>query len=154
MTKQATVADEVRVGLEFMEILKSWLTADEWTEMRAKNATAEYQGGVCASHDYCDANMAMHEAFVKCGLVPPCEIDTTASEAAERLADDVLDTWNKAWDWARANGLEAETYAANSGAFTATLVGSGDGVATLRRLDTGIKFKITEGELRRCYARA
>jgi hypothetical protein len=42
--------------------LREILSAEEWAEMRDLNA--EHQDdGICASHDYCDANMPMSDAF-------------------------------------------------------------------------------------------
>jgi len=52
------------LALAFVAILKDWLTPDQWADMRAKNASPAYADvGACASHDYCDANMAMLEAL-------------------------------------------------------------------------------------------
>lgn len=50
------------LAVEFSFILREWLTEEEMKEVIRKNATVEYLDS-CASHDYCDANMAMSEAF-------------------------------------------------------------------------------------------
>lgn len=48
----------------FVRVLRDWLTPAEFAEMRRRNDTAKYRdGGACASHDFCDANMAMLEAI-------------------------------------------------------------------------------------------
>lgn len=48
----------------FSNVLKEWLTAEEMAEVIRRNALPAY-AGACASHDFCDANMAMAEAFEK-----------------------------------------------------------------------------------------
>ena len=70
----------------FEETLRSWMTADEWQEMRLRNAS-EVNKNVCHSHDYCDANMAMSEAWASFGL-PDCNAD---NETQAKL-------WNDAWN--------------------------------------------------------
>lgn len=47
----------------FAALMKRDLTAAEFAEMRQRNTTERYGDGVCASHDFCDANMVMLEAF-------------------------------------------------------------------------------------------
>lgn len=48
---------------EFSRLIVEAFTADQLAETIAKNHTAEY-AGLCATHDYCDANMVMDEAFI------------------------------------------------------------------------------------------
>ena len=53
-----------RVAASFRYLLKEVLTDDQLAEVRRRNATPEYaEHGCCASHDFCDANMVMLEAF-------------------------------------------------------------------------------------------
>jgi hypothetical protein len=84
MTAAEDIADR------FAAILKRWLTADEFAEMKRLNATADYAEGSCASHDFCDANVAMSEAF-------------TSITGREVNADSGTDTdlWSEAWEIAR-----------------------------------------------------
>jgi len=49
-----------RIADAFADILRNWLTANQWVEMQTRNV--DYSDGVCASHDFCDANMAMAQA--------------------------------------------------------------------------------------------
>jgi hypothetical protein len=88
-----------KISQRFEGILRGWLTADEWGEMVAANrrlatlkrvakCKCEDNPIICHSHDYCDANMAMHEAFAAEGIP---------------LGDDGLDEktaaiWNAAWE--------------------------------------------------------
>lgn len=80
---------EARVARAFADVLRQWLTPDEWAEMHRRNAT--YQStGACASHDFCDANMAMLEAFKACGV--PFETDANGPTPATAR------TWSRAWN--------------------------------------------------------
>lgn len=51
------------IALAFADALRADLAPYQWEAMRARNASPEYGGGVCASHDFCDANMTMQEAW-------------------------------------------------------------------------------------------
>lgn len=55
---------EKKLSEAFLKVLTEWLTPDERREVDRLNRTSEYIG-CCATHDYCDANMAMFEAFTK-----------------------------------------------------------------------------------------
>ena len=72
----------------FAEVMRQWLTPDEFAEMKRRNV--HYDSLVCASHDFCDANMAMAEAFQG---VTSREID------GENAADAAL--WSDAWGLAK-----------------------------------------------------
>lgn len=79
----------------FVEVLTDWLKPAEMRVVRRRNQMNLLAGnGCCASHDFCDANMAMVEAFEEFGLATPgdegCEDGTPAHEAA-------CDLWNRAW---------------------------------------------------------
>jgi hypothetical protein len=78
------------LALYFSRKLALSMTPEEWAEMRRRNATPDYCAGICASHDFCDANMPMAEAFE--GLMGR-EIDTQSD------ADVAL--WNEAWSIAK-----------------------------------------------------
>lgn len=72
----------------FAQKLRDCLTDDEWEAMRETNRGAE--PGICASHDFCDANMPMDEAFK---VVAGHEVD------GDNDADTSL--WNGAWTRAK-----------------------------------------------------
>jgi hypothetical protein len=76
---------EYIIALRFVEVLQAWLSPQEWTEMRERNAK-QTNTGICHSHDFCDSNMAMAEAFES---VTGREPDTGSD------ADTAL--WNAAW---------------------------------------------------------
>lgn len=66
--------------------LRGWLSRREWDEVLARNAREPADSAVCHSHDFCDANMAMDEAFaVVVGRTPD-----TGSDADAKL-------WSAAW---------------------------------------------------------
>lgn len=79
------------LAAKFAGVLKEWLTDDQFEEMRLRNR-AEAGPGVCHSHDFCDANMAMHEAFTSFGVDP---LPDDGDMAQENIA-----LWNAAWDLA------------------------------------------------------
>jgi hypothetical protein len=60
MSKKPTIEEAAQ---RFDAVLREWLTPVEYTSMLMLNRTPAYAGNVCASHDYCDANMAMAEAL-------------------------------------------------------------------------------------------
>ena len=52
----------------FTSVLRSWLTDAELTAIDAANHAPDADPSVCASHDYCDANVAMVDAMERLGL--------------------------------------------------------------------------------------
>lgn len=85
------------VAEAFSLVLGSWLSKHEFADMKRLNETdADYRdGSVCASHDFCDANMAMDAAFQQVlGREP-----NVVGEGAEVEADCAL--WSEAWKLAR-----------------------------------------------------
>lgn len=80
------------LACEFAITLRGHFGAGTWEAMRAENArhADERRTGVCASHDYCDANEVMAEAFA---TIVGRELDVQS-------ADD-CHTINEAWDRAR-----------------------------------------------------
>lgn len=81
------------LGDGFAAVLRQWLDADEIAMVRSRNATPEYsEGGSCASHDFCDANMAMDAAFKKVlGRNSDIEDLPDGSESPD------IALWNAAW---------------------------------------------------------
>jgi hypothetical protein len=74
------------IAIRLATVLAAWLTPEEWVEMRKRNAV-QTDSAICHSHDFCDANMAMCEAFESVtGRTP--DVD---DEAISKL-------WNDAWD--------------------------------------------------------
>jgi hypothetical protein len=79
-----TLTKETReIAQKFASILRDWLTQEEMTIVVDRNKRREK--GVCHTHDFCDANMAMQEA-----------IETTTGK-------DDSPEWDTAWNFAREN---------------------------------------------------
>ena len=73
----------------FSAVLRQWLTDSDISEINASNAASGYDALVCASHDYCDANMAMLEAVSNATGIPGDDIDVSDARFCELL--------NEAW---------------------------------------------------------
>ena len=78
------MADEkvVKLAARFKAILTEWLSEEERAEVVRLNNDPAWHG-CCATHDFCDANEAMAEAFRREGM-------------GSNFPDD--DDWNTAWD--------------------------------------------------------
>ena len=82
-----------KLSKEFSKVLKSWLMKKQMAEVIRKNDTPEYKtGGLCASHDYCDANMAMDAAWKK-----------VVGKSINFQNNTQVSLWNKAWTMAKEN---------------------------------------------------
>ena len=68
---------------EFSQSLHSLLTAEQMSEVLARNR-AETHPGICHTHDFCDANMVMHEVFLSYGI-----------DCADQGS---MDKWGQVWD--------------------------------------------------------
>ncbi len=92
MTNLKVTTDLIEnLGGKFSEIIKKWLTKEQVVEVVDKNSTPEYKE-CCATHEYCDPNQAMIDAF---NLVVGRDIDPHSD------SDTLL--INEAWDLARVN---------------------------------------------------
>lgn len=83
----------VAIAQTFVGFLARELSAADYAEMIRRNKEEpEYlnTSNACASHDFCDANMPMAEAFEK---VMGHELDASS--------DEDVNLWNDAWDYAR-----------------------------------------------------
>lgn len=80
----------VHTANTFSLVLRQWLTKEQMIEVVKRNRETDNEA-LCASHDFCDANMAMLEAF-------------TAANGHEPSAESDEDTrlWNEAWEMAKA----------------------------------------------------
>jgi len=91
----AATQEQVLVAKKFCDVLRGRL-GDDVDEVVRRNATEEYRG-CCASHDFCDANMAMAEAY-EAATGRAWDLDN------EDEADDV---WDASWGIAKAAGFDA-----------------------------------------------
>jgi hypothetical protein len=81
-----------RLALMFALNLKAELGAKKFKEVCRRNATPEYKN-VCASHDFCDANMTMLRSFEE--VAGKCDLSDQTH----------LDLMNAAWSKARSRYL-------------------------------------------------
>ena len=65
----------------FSIVLRQWLTDSEISQINAANAASGYDASTCASHDNCDANMAMLEAVSNAISIPVDDIDIDVSNS-------------------------------------------------------------------------
>ena len=91
MSHHLTLAPEV--ARRFADVLREWLTDEEWLAMRAANKTVP--PGTCASHDYCDSNMAMDRALREALALQVPEEGTDFDALPQ---DEVTPLWNAAWE--------------------------------------------------------
>ncbi len=85
----------------FAGVLREWLTEEQFAEMRSKNVAYVVEDTMtCASHDYCDANMAMQEAFEG---ITGRELFPEEGDDAQQSAD--TDLINAAWTDAKVRHL-------------------------------------------------
>lgn len=86
----------------FAANLRARLTCLDWCDMGMRNRT--YPAGICASHDFCDANVYMQAAFETV-----MQRDLIVEDANGDIHHDERDgdLWNAAWDIAKAGYLTA-----------------------------------------------
>ena len=84
------------VAFHFSRIVREEL-AEHLDEIRARNASPAYSGGVCATHDFCDANELMADAFKA----------ATGRDARPELESDAR-LWSRAWGLAKAREFRDE----------------------------------------------
>lgn len=88
------VSVEKRLAIEFARQLCDELGFQKIATIAAMNTTPAYRGA-CASHDFCDANMIMSQAFLY----------VFGRESNPASADDA-GLWNRAWNIAREFGFD------------------------------------------------
>lgn len=83
----------------FSAVLRAWLTGAEWVEMQKENRTRE--GDSCASHDYCDSNMAMAEACEMLGI----HVWREEGERGDSMYEEATNFISAAWGIAKRDYL-------------------------------------------------
>lgn len=79
-----------RLARSFSAVLKEWLTVERMQLVIQRNKSGNLPEWICASHDFCDANMAMSEAF-----------NNELKREVDSNSDYDTDLWNKAWYMAK-----------------------------------------------------
>ncbi len=90
--------EQIRALADAFAALVKKALASDLAEIKARNAI--YDGAVCATHDFCDANMLMAEAFAATIGRPLLPDDGPMAEADAAL-------WNAAWSIAKREHLTA-----------------------------------------------
>lgn len=93
---KVTLPPVTRVAHFFHSLIADALSDDERKEVDRLNREV-YEASVCATHDFCDANMIMDEAFRLCGIA---EMDPEDFDQ-NRL-------WADAWDLAKREGFASD----------------------------------------------
>ncbi len=103
-----TIPTPEAVAAQFCAVLREWLTPEQLAE--AVRLNAERNDGSCATHDYCDANMAMDEAFARCGGPRATDTGRDLEEGEDRqlacMSDECLAVWEAAWSLAKQAGFK------------------------------------------------
>lgn len=94
------------LALEFSKILHEWLTPQQMNLVVSRNAKPE-NTGCCASHDFCDANVAMDDAFKRLTGVAASDTGHDANGPADDtwntggcMSDQCHELWQAAWNLA------------------------------------------------------
>lgn len=82
------------LAMEFCDELRATLTSEQMENVVSLNA-AEGDPNVCHSHDFCDANMVLHEVFLRHGM------DAADEGGIDRWGD----LWNQTWSLAKSRGF-------------------------------------------------
>lgn len=78
------------LALEFSQGLHAYLTPEQMSEVVERNKN-ETDPNICHSHDFCDANMFLHEVFMAYGM------DVADEGGMERYGP----LWDQAWNLAK-----------------------------------------------------
>ena len=85
-----------RLADAFRDVITEWFDAGQIAETRRRNAAYFAAGhSCCATHEFCDANMAMDEAMRRTFGTGPFGADGHINETA-------CGVWNAAWEMAQA----------------------------------------------------
>jgi hypothetical protein len=85
------------LALEFSQDLPAFLGSEQMREVVERNR-AEAAPGVCHSHDFCDANMAIYAVFLRHRMDPASE------QGMERHGA----LWDEAWDLVKPRDFRVE----------------------------------------------
>lgn len=103
--------DVKTVAIEFVKCLKQDLTHAQIEEVKKRNTQYRAEGlkNVCASHDFCDANMVMDRAFKNLGIPIWIDVDDKGEPTNDALDagmdPEMTELWNAAWVYADDNFL-------------------------------------------------
>lgn len=84
-----------KIAREFSKLLRQELSDEDMETVNYRNEH-EYDDSCCATHDFCDANMVMDQAFKSVMGYSPLGL---ALDSAARM--EAMELWNAAWDVAK-----------------------------------------------------
>ena len=82
------------LALEFSQGLHAYLSPAQMGEIVERNEN-ETDPNICHSHDFCDANMFLHEVFMTYGM------DVADAGGMEKYGH----LWDQAWNLAKSRGF-------------------------------------------------
>lgn len=94
------------VSCEFAVRVESCLKRSDLKEMRRRNAL-QTDPSICHTHDFCDANALMDEAFVSARQICTCVREnvpygeTAVPVIPDANTDDFRIVWDAAWEYAK-----------------------------------------------------
>ena len=94
-SKPALSVTVEQLASEFSKALSTQLTPAQMREVIARNAQ-EMDPHICHSHDFCDANVVMHEVFLAHDMDP----------AEEGGAEKWGNLWDKVWNLAKGSSFQ------------------------------------------------
>lgn len=98
-----TIPTPRQVADQFKTVLREWLTADQLASVdQTNNRRAD---APCATHDYCDANMAMLEALTR--IYPTRTEDDLCDELCMGQTE-LLANVNDGWTLAKIEGFHPQ----------------------------------------------
>lgn len=101
-TAEAVAASYASVAEQFIAVLVEWLTPEQLSMVAVLNSVQD--DAVCATHDFCDANVAMDEALQRvwgADLSNLSRFFAPSSREFDGYADEVVGLWNHAWKAAK-----------------------------------------------------
>ena len=101
----------VLIGEHFPELVRGYVGEARFAEMQRRNI-AHPGDGVCSSHDFCDANVFMAEAFESIASREPVTSYETGETEREAQSEEDCALWNLAWSYAKPRHLTARSMAA------------------------------------------
>lgn len=108
-TPKNTLRNAMKLAAVFSRCLAEGLTPEEWQARRADQLIHQAKGHICCtSHDWCDANMVMMDAFEKLDWRHPIDITDETGDCTKAWDGPVGQLMRKAWDIATTVAWDAD----------------------------------------------
>ena len=102
-----------KLAAVFTKVINAWLTQAQLREVRRRNKSPDRIETSCATHDFCDANMAMEEAFVRVSGQTAAQLSRRSRRregcdcGCKCLSDRCIWLWTEAWEIAKQKGFRS-----------------------------------------------